>query len=85
MLLQTPQRTGRRPPLSMQLLLQLLSVISGRAAEMLAAVYVFRKKMQKKSPFAWTFMGLEPIDNDTVALGAWRLTDILDNLRDDTP
>ena len=47
MLLQTPQRTGRRPTLSMQLLLQLLSVISGRAAEMLAAVYVFRKKMQK--------------------------------------
>lgn len=45
----------------------------------------FRKKMQKKSPFAWTFMGLEPIDNDTVALGAWRLTDILENLRDDTP
>ena len=43
----------------------------------------FRKKMQKKSPFAWTFMGLEPIDNDTVALGAWRLTDILENLRDD--
>ena len=41
MLLQTPQRTGRRPTLSMQLLLQLLSVISGRAAEMLAAVYVF--------------------------------------------
>ena len=30
-------------------------------------------------------MGLEPIDNDTVALGAWRLTDVLDNLRDDTP
>ena len=30
-------------------------------------------------------MGLEPIDNDTVALGAWRLTDILENLRDDTP
>ena len=45
----------------------------------------FRKKMQNKSPFAWTFMGLEPIDNYTVALGAWRLTDILDNLRDDTP
>ena len=41
--------------------------------------------MQKKSPFAWTFMGLEPIDNDTVALEAWRLTDFLDNLRDDTP
>ena len=40
MLLQTPQRTGRRPTLSMQLLLQLISVISGRAAEMLAAVYV---------------------------------------------
>ena len=30
-------------------------------------------------------MGLEPIDNDTVALEAWRLTDFLDNLRDDTP
>ena len=30
-------------------------------------------------------MGLEPIDNDTVALGAWRLTDILENLRDDPP
>ena len=28
---------------------------------------------------------LEPIDNDTAALGAWRLTDVLDNLRDDTP
>ena len=45
----------------------------------------FRKKMQKKSPFAWTFMGLEPIDNDTVALGVWWLTDVLDNLHDDTP
>ena len=30
-------------------------------------------------------MGLELKDNETVALGASWLTDVLDNLRDDTP
>ena len=86
MLLQTPQRTGRRPhPFNATSVAASFCNQWASSRNAGGSICFFVRKCKKKSPFAWTFMGLEPIDNDTVALGAWRLTDILDNLRDDPP